>query len=385
MTFSASRRNISPPTIARSVGLFRRKVSRPGAADSAGDGLSGIQTALLRRQPQHSMTNSFSTRTARFTLPNGITLLVLENHANPTVSVTGYLKAGAFFNPQSREGLADLTAAMLNKGTKRRSKLEIAEALEFAGAHVGFSANTFTVGIDAQSLSRDFPFVVSTLAEELREPAFPTDELSKLKQRTIASIQRSQENTRGRAVERLTQIIFPKSSPFYELPAVEAISQVENITVEDIRRFYKARYGAASMILSVVGDVTAAGVEKLVTDNLGDWRGAPAPQITVKETPLQAEPRRDVVPMKDKANVDVVIGHASGLRRTNPDYLAAVLANRALGQSTISSRLGLKVRDEMGLTYGINSYFADSGLGDGPYIIGLTLAPQDIEVGIRTT
>src|SRR5581483_8022631 len=326
MTFSASRRNISPPTIARSVGLFRRKVSRPGAADSAGDGLSGIQTALLRRQPQHSMTNSFSTRTARFTLPNGITLLVLENHANPTVSVTGYLKAGAFFNPQSREGLADLTAAMLNKGTKRRSKLEIAEALEFAGAHVGFSANTFTVGIDAQSLSRDFPFVVSTLAEELREPAFPTDELSKLKQRTIASIQRSQENTRGRAVERLTQIIFPKSSPFYELPAVEAI-----------RRFYKARYGAASMILSVVGDVTAAEVEKLATDNLGDWRGAPAPQITVKETPLQAEPRRDVVPMKDKANVDVVIGHASGLRRTNPDYLAAVLANRALGQSTISS------------------------------------------------
>ena len=89
--------------------------------------------------------------------------------------------------------------------------------------------------------------------------------------------------------------------------------------------------------------------------------------------------------MKDKANIDVVIGHASGLRRANPDYLAAVLANRALGQSTLSSRLGLKVRDEMGLTYGINSTFAESGLGDGPFLIGVTVAPENVELAIETT
>ncbi len=331
------------------------------------------------------MTTSFVTRVARTVLPNGITLLVLENNANPTVSVTGYLKAGEYFNPQGQEGLAELTASMLNKGTRKRSKLQIAESLEFSGAHVGFSANTFTVGIDAQSLSRDFRFVFSTLAEELRESAFPEDELDKLKQRTIAAIQRSQENTHGRAVERLSQILFPKSSPYHELSAEESILQVEAITASDIRKFYRQHYGAASMILTVVGDVKAAEVEKLVRKNLGDWRGAPAREIKVAETPLQTEPQRATVQMKDKANVDVVIGHASRLRRANPDYLAAVVANRALGQSTISSRLGLKVRDEMGLTYGINSYFADSGLGDGPYIIGLTLSAEDIDLGVKTT
>lgn len=344
-----------------------------------------------KKQPQAeslrapAMNASFLARVARTVLPNGITLLVLENDANPTVSVTGYLRAGEYFNPVNQEGLAELTANMLNKGTRRRSKLEIAEALEFAGAHVGFSANTFTVSLDAQSLSRDFEFVFATLAEELREPVFPATEFDKLKQRMIAAIQRSQENTRGRATERLSQLLYPRTSPFYELSAADSIRQIEALTVADVRDFYERHYSAASFILAIVGDVKTAEVEKLVSESFGDWTGVPAPEISIAETPLPAAPQREVVEMKDKANVDVVIGHPSRLRRANPDYLPIVLANRALGQSTISSRLGLKVRDEMGLTYGINSYFADSGLGDGPYIIGLTLAPESIELGISTT
>jgi zinc protease len=89
--------------------------------------------------------------------------------------------------------------------------------------------------------------------------------------------------------------------------------------------------------------------------------------------------------MKDKPNVDIVIGHASGLRRSSPDYLAANIANRALGQSTLSSRLGLKVRDEMGLTYGINSAFMESGLGDGPFLVSVTVAPSNVELAIKAS
>ena len=118
------------------------------------------------------MKDTFAARTERHILPNGITLLVLENPANPTISVAGYLKAGSYFNPPEQHSLSRLTADMLNKGTRRRSKLEIAEALEFAGARVNSSGNTFTVSVSAQTLSRDFPLVVSTLAEELREPEF---------------------------------------------------------------------------------------------------------------------------------------------------------------------------------------------------------------------
>ncbi len=329
--------------------------------------------------------NSFASRTKRFQLSNGIKLFVLENHANPTVSISGYLIAGAFFNPPVKEGLSSITASMLNKGTTRRSKLEIAEGLEFAGARMGISSNTFTVSLTGQSLSCDFPLIISTLAEELREPSFPAEELEKLKQRIIASIWEDQDETRVRAYERLSQILYREGNPFHHLPAEKLIQQVETIITDDLKEFYRRHYGSATMIIAVVGDVEADRVRATVEENLGDWIGAPATEINLPETPLLTEARREVVPMKDKANCDIFIGHASRLRRANPDYLPARIANSALGQSTLSSRLGLKVRDEMGLTYGIHSSLGESGIGDGPFTIGVTVAPHNIELAIDTT
>ncbi len=327
---------------------------------------------------------SFASRIQRYKLANGLTLLVLENHANPTVSLSGFFSAGEFFSPTDKDSLASVTASMLNKGTARRSKLEIAEELESNGARLGFSSNNFTVSINGQSLSRDLPMILSTLAEELREPVFPELELEKLKQRYIAAIKEDLDDTRSRAYERLTQVIFPEGNPFYQPGAERTISYLETITAADARGFYDKYYGAGSMILSLVGDIEPEAVRALVEQHLGDWMGAPAPEINLEETPLQTEAKRETVQMKDKANCDVMIGHASRLRRSNPDYLAAVIANNALGQSTLSSRLGLKIRDEMGLTYGISSGFR-SGIGDGPFTIGVTVAAENIDLAINTT
>jgi zinc protease len=328
--------------------------------------------------------NSFASRIHRYQLSNGLTLLVLENHANPTVSLSGFLKAGEYFNPPGKDSLASITASMLNKGTARRTKLEIAESLESNGARLGFSSNNFTTSISGQSLSRDLPMIISTLAEELREPVFPETEMEKLKQRYIASIKEDLDDTRSRAYERLTQAIFPAGHPFYQYPSETIISQIETITAEDARGFYGKYYGTGGMILTIVGDVEPSAVRALVEQNLGDWLGAPAPEINLPVTELQTEVKREIVVLKDKPNCDVLIGHASRLRRSNPDYLAAVIANNALGQSTLSSRLGLKVRDEMGLTYGISSGFR-SGIGDGPFTIGVTVAPENIDLAIDTT
>ncbi len=329
--------------------------------------------------------NSFKSRTHRYEFSNGLRLLILENHTNPTVSISGVLNAGSYFNPPERSGIASLTASMLKKGTKRRSKLEIAEEMETAGSQVTFSANTFTASIGGLTLSRHFDMVLSTLAEELCEPSFPEAEFEKLKLRTLASLKQNQEETRLRAVERLTQLIYKPDSPFYQPPLEHLAAEVEHMSVETLESFYRSRYGASSLILIVVGDVKAEMVKKRVGELLGGWSGAANREIDLPWTPLQGTRSRELVHLKEKANADVVIGHASGLRRSNPDFLAAAIANRALGQSTLSSRLGLKVRDEMGLTYGINSSFMDSGLGDGPFLISVTVAPENVEQAIETS
>ena len=333
----------------------------------------------------NSTDNSFKARIRRYQISSGPTLLLLENKANPTVSLAAGLRAGAYFNPPGQHTLSSLTAAMLTKGTQRRSKLEIAEALETMGARRGFSANTFHVSAASQSLSRDFEAVLRTIAEELREPAFPREELDKLKQQSIAAIKREQEDTRSRAMERLSQLIYAPTSPFYDPPADEQIAGIESISRDDLQRFYTERYGPASLLLVIVGDIDPEIVRDQVEEVFGSWSGPDKPSMELDKTPLPKGRQRDIVEMKDKANADVAIGHPSRLRRKNPDFLAAVLANRALGQSTLSSRLGLKVRDEMGLTYGINSSFVDCGIGDGPFVIGVTVAPANVELAISTS
>ena len=329
-------------------------------------------------------SSSFASRTHRYQLANGLTLLVLENHANPTFSLSGYVRAGEFFSPADKSNLASVVSGMLSKGTARRSKLEIAEQLESAGARLGFASNTFTASVSGQSLSRDLPLIISTLAEELREPAFPEDELEKMKQRYVASIREDLDDTRTRAYERMSQLVFSPENPFYRLPAETAIAHLEAISATDLKAFHQRYYGMESSLLVVVGDVFPDKVYELVEQHFGDWQGAPAAEIGLPVTPLQTEAKREIVAMKDKPNCDIIIGHASRLRRSNPDYLAAIIGNNALGHSTLSSRLGLKVRDEMGLTYGISSGFR-SGIGDGPFTIGVTVAPQDIELAIDTT
>ncbi len=331
------------------------------------------------------MFNLFAQRTSREVLPNGIKLLILENHANPTVSVSGYLLGGSHFSPIGKYATARLTADMLGKGTKKRNKLELAEALESIGAGASVSSNTFSISLSTQSLSRDFAIVLEALAEQLREPTFPEDEFEKMKQRNIASIQRAQDETDRRALERFSQLIFAEQNPFHIYPAERRVAEIEATTTADLRQFYDQYYGSASMIVVVVGDVNSSDVSTLVTSLFGDWQGAPKPELKIAQTTLQTTPVDETVQLNDKASVDVVMGHASQLRRKNPDYLAAVVANRALGQSTLSSRLGLKIRDEMGLTYGVNSYFSDSGFGDGPYIITGTYAPENVELAIQMT
>lgn len=328
---------------------------------------------------------TFAARTRRYELPNGLILLVLENHANPTVSLSGAFRAGEFFNPPEKDGLASLTASMLNKGTAKRSKIEIAEELESAGARINFSSNTFTVALSGQSLSRDLPLLLATTAEEMRSPSFPADELEKLKQRVIAGIKEDQDETRVRAYERMTQVIFPAGHPFHRPSAEHLIREIESIAVEDIRNFYQTYYGPGSMILAIAGDVETEAVRDLVGKEFGDWVGAPPTAFELPLTELQELPRRERILMREKSNCDIVIGHASRLRRLNEDYIPAVIANRALGQSTISSRLGLILRDEMGLTYGINSSFSESGIADGPFTIGVTVAPDNIDLAIETT
>ncbi|HYN83954.1 MAG TPA: pitrilysin family protein [Pyrinomonadaceae bacterium] len=380
----------------RTVGHFIPK-SDGDAHDSTGGSGTPASAALVnpprlvpRRLQRHhdprdpDARNSFASRVARAELDTGAVLLVLENRATPTVSLRASLRAGSFFEPRDRPGLARITADMLERGTQRRTKLQLAGDLEGVGAQLEFSTDPFAVNVSGRALAQDVRLLIEALAEQLREPSFPADELEKLKQQTVAAIQEQQSNTRHRAYERFTQVVYDPANPFH-LPAGEQlVASIRSITVEDVRRFYAARYGGRSLVLSIAGDVRAAEVGEIFRESFATFAGPESVAVEVADPTPQEGARREVVLVKEKANVDVLIGSAAPLRRDAGDYYAALIANSALGESTLSSRLGLQVRDKEGLTYGIGSRFRAPSLAAGPWYIAVSVNPQNVERAIES-
>lgn len=331
----------------------------------------------------------FASRVARAQTEHGATLLAIENPASQTVVLHGSLRAGSYFEPRERPGLARLTAAMLERGTARRSKLAVAEALESVGAEVDFSVDPFVVNVAARCLPRDLPLLLSTIAEELREPAFPQHELEKLKQQVIAQLQEQQTETKWRAYERFTQLIFEQGNPFYCHSGERVVESVRALTVDDLREFHRRCYGGNSLILGVAAGGRTSSREQiaaLFAEHFGDFAaGLPGAAIEASGVATAACAQRELVAVKGKANADVLLGSAAALKRSSADYYAALIANSALGESTLSSRLGLTVRDREGLTYGIGSRFRAASLAAGPWYISVSVNPRNVERAVSST
>lgn len=328
---------------------------------------------------------TFASRINRTNLANGATLLLLENRATPTVALRGSLRAGSYFQPVAQPGLASLTAQMLERGTLRRDKLALAGSLEAVGAALDFSATQFAVNFTGRALAQDLPMVLETLAEMLREPSFPADELEKLKQQTVAALKEQSTQTRYRAQQRFAELTYEPGNPFYMPPTEALVASVNALTVEDLRAFYGRQYGGRSLILSLAGDLDAAALQAQFAALFNDFAGPASVEINVADPPPLTSTRREQVQINDKANIDVLLAAPVELRRHSPDYYAATLGNSALGESTLSSRLGLQVRDNEGLTYGIGSRFMSPGFASGPWFIIVSVNPQNIDRAIDSS
>lgn len=320
------------------------------------------------------------------TLENGARFFVLENRFNPTVAISGSLHAGPLFAPPERRLLASVTAGELVKGTARRTKLEIAEELESRGASLAVSAGSGDpVGVDvgAGSLSRDREVLLDVLAEVLLSPVFPEEELEKERMRLAGLVREQQDQTSVRAFEAAARRIYPRGHPFHRRTAEERIAAIESLTREELRDFYEERYGAAAMLLVVVGDVDAGEVLDGLERRFGSWKRGPSLDFE-RPAVVAPAPGSETVRMPDKASADVVLVEPGDLERQSPEYVACILANSALGQSSLTSRLGVRVRDTEGLTYGIHSGFAATHLA-GPFAVSLTVKPESRDAAVAAT
>ena len=302
--------------------------------------------------------------TVREVLPNGLVLIVRENHANPTIAIQGLVKAGAIFDPAGRSGLATFTAAMLDQGTKTRTAFEQAAAVENLGASLRFEGGLETVSASATLLSGDLEPVLGALADALRNPIFPPEPIEQVRGELLNEFRIAENSTSSVAARRANELLYPEDHPYHH-PAAGTEPALRAITRDDLASFHARHYGPDRTILVMVGDVTPALARRLVEAALGSWsRAEDAPPFRVAEAPRLEQPRELSVPRPGKSQTDVVYA-LPGLARTDPEFQPAMMMNYVLGGGSLSSRLMDSLRDRQGLVYGVYSGMV-AGIGAGP-------------------
>ncbi|RMF57734.1 MAG: insulinase family protein, partial [Calditrichaeota bacterium] len=353
------------------------------------DNLSGSNSVRGGADPDQSLTGTRKFFTKQIPMNSqrkkveGIDLVTVETGVEDVITFVGSLPAGDLFSPEENSMVADLTGQMLDKGTKQHGKFELAEILENLGAEINFSVSNYTLNFRGRCLKKDLGVVIQLLAEQLRYPAFSAKELEKVKKQRIGTLKRMMENTSVRAAIQMSQIVFPQDHPNYQESLDKQIQDVEKVTVDEIKEFYEKYYGPNSMIMVAVGDLKHKEVQKQVGKWFKGWSGG----VSIPEFPrasMTAEPIKKVVVMKDKTSATLRIGHASTLKKTDPDYLPLMVGNYIFG-GNFSARLMSIIRDDEGLTYGIRSSLSNDTYCDGLWYIEGTFAPQLVNQGLEST
>lgn len=318
----------------------------------------------------------------RHVLPNGITLLVRENFASPSVVLQGSLKVGALDDPEDKLGLSDLTALGLMRGTKQRSFGQIFHSIESIGARLGIASGVHATGFRGKALSEDFGQVLELLAEVLREPVFPEAEMEVLRTQRLTTLTLRDEDTGSRSQMAFSELAYPHHP--YRFPSEGFHKTVNAISLEDIRRFHTASYAPEGMILAVVGAIHADDALARVSAAFSGWN-ATREAAMVEAGPAEQPDRilRQNVHLPGKSQSDLVLG-VPGPARSNPHFLAAVLGNSILGRFGLYGRIGEAVREKAGLAYYAYSSVS-GGTGPGPWQVIAGVNPRGVEEAIALT
>ena len=326
----------------------------------------------------------FAKRALRRVLQNGVTLIVVENHAVPTVALQATILAGTVTVPVGKPALALLTADMLDRGTNTKSKLAIAEALDAVGAQLDVNGGFLETTATGSGLSRDTKLLLETLADQLKNPAFAPEEIEHAKAERKAVVMRNAEDTGRRALDRIRNIVYPEGHPHRAPTPQEMLASLDSLTREELIRFHRDRYNGSSLILAIAGDVVTGEVVSMVEQLFGDIPRGERPASNFPRTP-PGNPVSDVVTMRGKANMNFIYGAASGLTRHDPDYEASLIANAAVGQDALSSRIGKRVRGVEGLSYSLASRFQITDVLDGIWTVDVAVAPANLQKALIST
>lgn len=316
------------------------------------------------RPPQLGPAPRFRIPTAATArLPNGLELIVVEQHDVPVVDINLIVRAGSVHDPRELPGLATFTAGMLDEGAGARSALAIAEEVAFLGAQFSTSASYEFAQVSLHVPRRQLPAALDLMADVVLRPTFPDSEIARQRDLRRAALLQLRDQPTQQSPIAFGAIVFGTEHP-YGRPLQGTEEAVAALSRDRVEQFYRSYYRPNNARLLIVGDITMEEARRLIGQRFGPWeRGEVSPP------PLATPPRHGnrtlyLVDKPGAAQSVFRIGNV-GVPRSTPDYYAIQVMNTILGGS-FTSRLNQNLRETHGYTYVASSLFAMRRLA-GPF------------------
>lgn len=314
-----------------------------------------LQAQVDRSQPKPGPAPKVNIgKPQTFTLPNGLTVLVVENNKLPRVTASLTID-NAPYAEGSKAGLSDLTGALMGNGTSKISKDAYNEEVEFYGASLNLSVN----GGYATSLTKYFPRVLELMALGAIDPLFTQEEFDKEKAKFIEGLKADEKSARSVAARVENVLAFGKNHPFGEFVTEETLN---NISLADVKRHYANFFSPNNAYLTIVGDIKFKDAKKLVEKHFKGWKKGNSPKIEYTDPKDVQYTQINFVDMPNATQSEISLVNLHKLRMTDKDYFAVLMANHILGGGG-EGYLFLNLRETNGWTYG-----AYSGIGPTRYI-----------------
>jgi len=287
------------------------------------------------------------------TLPNGINLMILEDHRVPLVTVQFDINAaGPMYEPASQPGLAGATASLLAEGTKSRTSKQIAEQIDSLGASLSTSAGfgSGSTVVAASGLSDTFEQWFALAADVLLHPSFPSDELAQYQSRAKSALLQQRSRPGFLANQTMSRALYGA----YPAAVVSATQEsLDSLTPAMLTDWHNKRYAPQNTILAISGDVHAETLIPKLRQWLAEWQRSKLPVNFPPSPPPANKEKIFLIDRPGSVQTTLLMGNLA-IDRSNPDYPALVVLNEVLGAGS-ASRLFLNLREEKGYTYGVYS------------------------------
>lgn len=311
---------------------------------------------MIRTHPQKKIDGSpefFSAdphrfRHHRWTLPNGLTVLFLEHHLLPIVTMEAFVDAGQKYESDAQAGIAVLTGQLLEEGTTTRSALDIALAIESVGGVLEAQSQ----GVSAQVLSKDLALGMDLLSDVLMRPIFDAEQLKKKRQQILSSLEEDEDNPAVLAYNLFREFVYGAHP--YHRPRKGYKQTVRRLRRADLFAYYQTYFRPNNTILAIVGDAEPAAIHDAVRQAFDAWpfQAIPQPPAATIAPPVGCV-RKHLA--KDKEQVHINLGHL-GVTRMNPDFYTLFAMDHILGTGPgFTDRISRTLRDELGLAYSVSA------------------------------